>query len=173
MNKLILENKPHALMEEYYCELTRELDSLAGFDNKESWYFSHYILVDTYCIENKRLAIRIPGGTLGGISFDENNVVTALNVCTDYVVHTYPKNVNDIIQKYIGYTIEFPEDIKQRMRRYECMNKKDMSCTCGLNFEEMVSKRHRNEITEDEFQTWYNTNCMCCIHMCEICMYGE
>lgn len=92
---------------EYYCELTSELDRLAGIDSKLRW--KHYILIDNYCKEQKCLAIRIPGGTIGGVWYDENNVITKIVIDTEYVVKTYPVDVNEQIEKFVGEKLEFDE----------------------------------------------------------------
>lgn len=96
-------------LKEYVCDLTRELDRLSGIDKNEFYelYHHHYILRDKWYDKRKCLAIRIPGGTLGTIYYDDNFKITELKVDTDYVVKTYPRNVNEIIQKYIGVKIEF------------------------------------------------------------------
>lgn len=59
--------------------------------------------------EDGCLPIRIPGGTLGSIEYDENKIITKINVCTDYVVKTYPDDVNEQLQKFIGQKIEMGE----------------------------------------------------------------
>lgn len=93
--------------EEYRCELTKELDIISGI-SKEHYYsmFYHYILADDWCKKQKCLAIRVPGGTVGGIWIDDNNTITKVVVDTDYVVKSYPDNVNELIQKFIGKVIE-------------------------------------------------------------------
>ncbi len=94
---------------EFYCELTDELDKLAKLDlnKKELYQWRHYIVADERCIKMKCLAIRIPGGTVGGVWFDDDRVITNIIVDTDYVVKTYSKDVNEQIKKFIGYRIEF------------------------------------------------------------------
>lgn len=97
-------NSRYSKMNEYYCEITIELDKLAGLDSNGHW--KHYVLCD---YEDGSLPIRIPGGTLGSIEYDENKIITKINVCTDYVVKTYPDNVNEQLQKFIGQKIEMGE----------------------------------------------------------------
>ena len=94
-------NSRYSKMNEYYCEITTELDKLAGLDPNGHW--KHYVLYD---YEDGSLPIRIPGGTLGSIEYDENKIITKIHVCTDYVVKTYPDNVNEHLQKFIGQKIE-------------------------------------------------------------------
>lgn len=92
--------------DEFKCELTDELDKLANLNYEETFLY-HYILADEFCRGKKCLAIRVPGGTIGGLWVDDNNVITRLEIDTNYVVDSYPDNVNELVQKYIGQTIEF------------------------------------------------------------------
>lgn len=92
-------------IDDFKCELTDELDKLARL-SKDGIYY-HYILGDEHCKNKKCLAIRVPGGTVGGLWIDENNVIIKIEIDTNYVIETYPDNVNEVIQKYIGQTIEF------------------------------------------------------------------
>lgn len=97
-------NSKYSKMNEYYCEITTELDKFAGLDPNRHW--KHYVLCD---YKDGCLPIRIPGGTLGSIEYDENKVITKIHVCTDYVVKTYPDDVNEQLQKFIGQKIEMGE----------------------------------------------------------------
>lgn len=96
------------MWKEYRCDLTKELDNITGM-SKQHFYdrFHHYILVDNLFKKPKVLAIRVPGGTVGSIYFDDNDVITEIVIDTNYVVKTYPTNVNELIQKYIGEVIEW------------------------------------------------------------------
>lgn len=93
---------------EYRCELTKVLDDLSGI-SKNHYYdmFHHYVLADKWCMDQNCLAIRVPGGTVGGIHYDNKNIVTKIIVDTNYVVKTYPTNVNELIQKFVGEIIEW------------------------------------------------------------------
>ena len=96
---------------EFRCALTQKLDALSKIDTSKCYdLFHHYILVDHIGIEEKCLAIRVPGGTVGGIWINENNIITKIHVDTDYVVRTYPSNVNELIQKFVGEAIELQSD---------------------------------------------------------------
>lgn len=93
---------------EYRCDLTKELDDISSISEQHYYdMFHHYILADEWCKNQKCLAIRVPGGTVGGIHFDDNNVITKIVIDTDYVVKTYPANVNELIQKFVGEVIEW------------------------------------------------------------------
>lgn len=96
---------------EFRCALTKELDSLSKMDASKYYdLFYHYLLVDQIGLKEKCLAIRVPGGTVGGIWINENNIITKIHVDTDYVVGTYPSNVNELIQKFVGDDIELQSD---------------------------------------------------------------
>lgn len=89
-----------------HCELTRTLDELAGLTDKESMW-KHYIMIDALTKKNKCMAIRIPGGTVGSIHYDDNKIITDIMIDTNYVVKSYVDNVNEIIrEKYIGVIME-------------------------------------------------------------------
>lgn len=91
---------------EYFCEITDELDKLAGIKTRAGSGWRHYILADNFCIKNSRLAIRIPGGTVGSITIDNENVITGILVDTNYVVKTYQLDVNEKLKKFIGCKID-------------------------------------------------------------------
>ena len=92
---------------EFRCALTKELDLLSKIDTSKYYdLFHHYLLVDQIGIKEKCLAIRVPGGTVGGIWIDENNAITNIRINTDYVVKTYASNVNELMQKFVGEIIE-------------------------------------------------------------------
>lgn len=92
---------------EYVCKITSELDDLAHFDEDTNlWPMRHYVLMCEHAIKNDCLPIRVPGGTVGGIWYDDNHAITKIFIDTDYVVKTYPENVNEILQKYVGKKIE-------------------------------------------------------------------
>lgn len=92
---------------EYRCDLTRELDNISGI-SKQHFYniFYHYVLADDWCRNQKYLPIRVPGGTVGGIYFDDNNIIDRIVIDTKYVVK-YPTNLNELIKKFIGEEIEW------------------------------------------------------------------
>lgn len=103
-----LNNRRTYASSEYRCELTMKLDSLSKLSEREYYErFYHYVLADDWCKKEKCLAIRVPGGTVGGIWIDDNNVITKIVVDTEYVVKTYPNNVNELIQKFVGEAIEY------------------------------------------------------------------
>ena len=100
-----MENRPNGILrDDYYCDLTRELDTLAKLDGSE--FFKHYIFIDAMDKSSEWLAIRVPGGTVGSIRVDANNTILKIEIDTKYVIKTYPDNVNEIIQKYIGEVLE-------------------------------------------------------------------
>ena len=44
---------------------------------------------------------------MGGMWIDDNNRIIKIIIDTDYVVSTYPDNVNELIQKFVGEIIEW------------------------------------------------------------------
>ena len=89
--------------EEYYCELTKDLDKLAGLPKE----WKHYILVDDSFKNEKCLPIRIPGGTVGSLFISDVNAIEKITIDRNYVVKTYPENIEDIVnEKYCGVVIE-------------------------------------------------------------------
>ena len=98
-------NTRYSNLHEYYCDLTRELDSIIGLSQDQHW--KHYILADDSMINGKILAIRIPGGTIGGVWFDDDNVITKVLVDTEYyVTKKYPKDLNEKLKHLVGEKIE-------------------------------------------------------------------
>lgn len=49
----------------------------------------------------------------------------------------------------------------------------DMHDKCGIGYEGMWMKLINHEITQDEFDAWFDENCAKCSYMNEVCMYGE
>lgn len=113
---------------EFTCEITEKLDELAGItkklDNSEgnneyqySSFYRHYVLADKISLSEKSLVIRIPGGSLGYIKYDDNNIITDIFVDTNYVVSTYPKDVNEIISElYIGSQLNLSNTIDELVK---------------------------------------------------------
>ena len=97
--------------DEYYCELTKELDILSGLNKRESYEgykYRHYIYATDSDKKEHCYAIRVPGGTLGDIVANNDDYIIDITIYTNYVIRTYPHNVNEIIKKkYIGKKIEF------------------------------------------------------------------
>ena len=84
-------------MIECHCELTTTLDELAGLTDNKSCR-KHYIMIDNLTKKNKCMAIRIPGGTVGSIHYNEDKVITDITIDTNYVVKSYVDNVNEIVK---------------------------------------------------------------------------
>lgn len=94
---------------EYTCELTDMLDVLGNLTVIEkTGLYRHYIYISLSNVESKCLPIRVPGGTVGALWFDDNLRITNIYVDTNYVVKTYPSNVNELVQVYVGKLIKLP-----------------------------------------------------------------
>lgn len=103
-NKKIILEKRRTFSDQFYCNITKELDLLTGIQTKDNnGFFRHYILSDEWCSKERCLAIRLPGRTVGGVWITEDNVIYKIVVC-DYDGKE-DKDINDKIQKYIGCVI--------------------------------------------------------------------
>ena len=100
-----IENKWRTLSisSEYICAITDELNYLSGYNNTK---YGHYILFDKGYIEDKVIPIRVIGGTVGAIKIDDSLTITDTIIDTEYVVKTYPTNVNELMKHWIGEEIE-------------------------------------------------------------------
>lgn len=91
----------------FRCDLTYLLDELALLDQMPCYdLHHHYILIDNIALEEKILPIRVPGGTVGAVWINEDNEIIMINIDNDCVVKTYPSNVNELMQKFVGEIIE-------------------------------------------------------------------
>lgn len=117
MNEIILElDKYNAFASKATCEITKDLDYMSNLDSSQYYdFFHHYIYFSAGDISEHLLAIRVPGGTVGSIEFDDNYVIKSIGVDTNYVIQTYFRNVNKHIQrKYIGSKLVFPKEILEK-----------------------------------------------------------
>ena len=107
-NEIILVKKSEWSKKEYYCDITKLLDDYSGL-KKTLNHFRNYICDTRDLWDNKTLAIRVPGRTVGGIYFDNNYKIT--NVKIDNMLigddNWYPKNINDVLKQFIGKKIVF------------------------------------------------------------------
>ena len=77
----------------------------------DEYDYGHYILATESDMEHRLLCIRIPGGTVGNIFLDKTeNIITKIKIDTDYVVDSYPENVQEYVQKYVGEKIEISDE---------------------------------------------------------------
>ena len=91
----------------FRCDLTYCLDEISLLDQMPCYdLHHHYILIDRVALEEQILPIRVPGGTVGAVWINEDNEIIMIEIDTDYVVKTYPSNVNEAIQKFVGEVIE-------------------------------------------------------------------
>lgn len=95
--------------------ITIELDKMSECSYMNDAYdiFHHYVLCDRIGFEEKLLSIRVPGGSVGYIQFDENNIITDCHVDTDYVIEHYWRQVNKHLKKYIGRQLVIRDESKK------------------------------------------------------------
>lgn len=95
--------------DQFKCKLTEELDGITGMDRDHHLYdmYHHYLLIDDFTRKhlNDGIPIRVPGSTIGGIWIDESQKITRIEIGGSKIV-TYPIDINEIMKKYIGETIE-------------------------------------------------------------------
>ena len=83
----------------WVCRLTDELDKLAHYQYRP---LQHYVYAKSEDFEDGELIIRIPGSSIGGIWLNENNQIIRVLIEGE----RYPDNINEIMKKYVGETIE-------------------------------------------------------------------
>lgn len=83
------------------CEITWFLDQVAGLDEK-----LHYIVINDLILFNDEdpatYYIRVPGGTVGSIWLDDDYNIRRIFIDTDYVIESYPKDINEQVEKFLG-----------------------------------------------------------------------
>ena len=87
--------------------ITKELDRMSGMVVGDVYH--HYILNDSWSVKEKILSIRVPGGTIGDIKYDDNGTITSISIDTNYVVKTYWRHVKKHIQKFVGMKLIFKD----------------------------------------------------------------
>ena len=61
-------------------------------------------------MKQRLLYIRISGGTVDNIFLDKTeNIITKITIDTDYVVDSYPENIQEYVQKYVGEKFEISD----------------------------------------------------------------
>ena len=83
----------------YTCELTEKLDELAKLTKRK--VFRHYVIIDM----DDSLIIRVPGGTVGVVRFDADGKICEINLDRNYVVKTYPENLDDELLQFLGESV--------------------------------------------------------------------
>ena len=92
---------------EYFCELTEFLDNIT---EKKRLSRRHYILGLPYDFKDGALPIRLPGCTVGGVFIDKNNVIIKVLIDGNYYKDMYPKNINEMLERYVGEKITVKYD---------------------------------------------------------------
>lgn len=92
---------------EYFCELTEFLDNIT---EKKRLSRRHYILGLLCDFSDGVLPIRLPGSTVGGVFIDKNNVITKVQIDGNYYRDIYPKDINEILERYVGEKISVKYD---------------------------------------------------------------
>ena len=117
MNEIVVElEKDKYTISKAICDITKDLDCMSKLDAFEGYdLYHHYIYFSRGDIEEHLLAIRVPGGTVGSIEFDDNFIIKSIGVDTKYVIKSYPTDVNEEIKKkYIGSKLIFPKEVIEK-----------------------------------------------------------
>lgn len=113
----------------YDCVIAKDLDIMSDRRNGEFWE-KHYIYIDSHDLQSfynhepVDLAIRVPGGTVGDISLDENAIITAIHVDTNYVVTNYWRHVNKHLQKYVGGKVTIIDIVEEEKKEQPTIEEK-------------------------------------------------
>ena len=92
---------------EYFCELTEFLDNIT---EKKRLSQRHYILGLPCDFKDGSLPIRLPGCTVGGVFIDKNSVITKVLIDGNYYKDIYPKDINEMLERYVGENISIKYD---------------------------------------------------------------
>ncbi len=121
---------------DYNCVITEDLDIMSDRRNAKEWE-KHYIYIETgdlqsfYNHKPFDLAIRVPGGTVGTISLDENAIITAIHVDTNYVVTNYWRHVNKHLQKYVGGKVTIIDIVEEEKKEEPVVEEKPVEKVNG------------------------------------------
>ena len=94
-------------LHEYFCELTEFLDNIT---EKKRLSLRHYILASSCDFADGALPIRLPGSTVGGVFLDKDNVITKVQIDGNYYKDIYPRDINEMLEKYVGEKITITYD---------------------------------------------------------------
>ena len=94
-------------LREYFCELTEFLDDIT---ERKRYSLRHYILALSCDFADGVLPIRLPGRTVGGVFLDKDNVITKVQIDGNYYKDIYPRNINEMLEKYVGEKITIKYD---------------------------------------------------------------
>lgn len=92
---------------EYFCELTELLDNIT---EKKRPSRRHYILGKPCNFAEGVLPIRLPGSTVGEVFVDKGHVITKVQIDGNYYKDIYPKNINEMLERYVGEKVAVKYD---------------------------------------------------------------
>lgn len=101
MEDIILEKRHSWSDKEYVCELTDFINEKTKFPLAQRFGFYIYDIRDVY--ENA-LAIRIPGGTVGCVMLDNNDVIVKCEIYED------KNDINEKLKRFVGSKIIFKQE---------------------------------------------------------------
>lgn len=89
----------------YYCEITKFLDRNSVFKNlPDDTHFKHY-LYEAPSHEKGRVAIRVPGHTVGVIIFDTVSMeILSFDIRKDLIGRDYPQDIYEKLKEFLHCT---------------------------------------------------------------------
>lgn len=110
MKKIILTKRRSYWSEkEFCCDITKYLDKSCGLNKVYYKNYKNYIYDSRDIWDNKTLAIRVPGRTVGCVVIDDN-VVIECRISDDLVGNLYEENINEELKQFVGRKLVFPEE---------------------------------------------------------------
>lgn len=95
---------------EFWCELSMELDNLCGIHSYQTRFSRHYVYVDKVYLKENILVIRVPGRSMGGIYLDDSNKIIDIKIDRESNLILYPENIEELLKdKFLGVEVELNE----------------------------------------------------------------
>ena len=95
-------------VKKYFCNITKVLqiyeDEVFGNNSRKI-----FISITEEALKNRVFTIDMVGASLGTIWLDKDNCITDIKIDDYYVGYSFPENINDKLEKYIGQMINIAE----------------------------------------------------------------
>ena len=104
----MLLSRKRSFGDHFVSDLTKELDKITKVNIREDDIYCHYLLIDEWTKKNLNygIAIRIPDCTVGALWINAKREIVEISIDSNRII-TYPDNINEIMKKYIGVTIDY------------------------------------------------------------------
>lgn len=106
-NDIMLKTRVEGFNDDMYKnDLTTELDKYLLDAFKKNYLIGTYLYGEP---KERKLAIRYPGATRGGILFDYNNIITKIIIDDNWSCYDCNSEMHAVLEKYVGAKLIFPE----------------------------------------------------------------